>query len=224
MVWTGSYDEHSESSDTWIAHAPRSADIDVEVAFLIRTAFYFGPDDDFSEENRKRFSDPIYQPALALRPNGSVLSSEALRKPDELIKYYRDVIRLGHRHEKPVCPADPPFWLRPAILELDSAVASFGWSDTFDEALGFLSSIRAGTDDQLYWNVDQGWHMEVIGRGPYVFIREGDPHYAKTFRCFGTSRTLLRERSSSTEDRVRRIKSILVEAIGANYWDYPARP
>ena len=223
MLWSGRYEAFPEQSDGWIAHAPLSTDIGVEVAFLIKEILYFGPDDDLTEESERRFSKPIYQPALPMRANRRILSSEALRDPGELVKYYRDVIDLARKHSKQIAPADPYFWLRPVILEADIEVVSFGWSDTFEEATHFLSAVRASADGQLFWNVDQGWHTEVVGRGPDIFIRAGDPHYKKTFRCFGTSRRQLSEQSSTIEDGVRRIRSILVEAIGSNYWDYPPR-
>lgn len=221
MVWSGSYDQFPDHSDGWIAYAPVSAEIEVEVAFLIKDSFYFGPDDDLTDESKQRFSEPIYQPALAMQANRRVLSSEVQRNPEELIKYYRDVIRLAGKHGKPLSPAGPYFWLRPVILKSSSELVSFGWSDTFAEAVRFLSSTRTSTDGQLFWNVDQGWHVEIIGQGADIFVRAGDPHYKRTFRCFGTSRERFSEQSSTIEGRIRRIKSILIDAIGTNYWDYP---
>lgn len=220
MVWCGRYQEFPENSKDWIACAPM-VDVQMEVVFIISQSFYFGPDNDISEDGKRQFSAPIYQPALSLYPNSRVLSTEALRKPDELDKYYRDVIALAHKHRKPAHPADPHFWLRPLVREGDAEVATFGWTDTFNEVFGFLSKVRAASEGQLYWGVDQGWHIEVIGRGTDVFIREGDPDHAKTFRCVGTSRNLLCQQSAAAEDRSRKIRSILIDAIGVNYWDYP---
>ncbi len=71
----------------------------VDIGYIIANSFYFGPANNFTQEQWVREREPVYKPDVPMYGDFA-LSCDAEGSENELIKYYQNVIELCHKHHK----------------------------------------------------------------------------------------------------------------------------
>jgi len=201
----------------WLSRAkPVDAAI-VEIAFVVSQSFYFGPEKEASMKQLQSLREPLYQPAVA-RHHTYVLTSVLADSPDELLKHYRDVIRLKDKHGKRWTRQPTYFWMRPLIFSPDLFEIGFPWYDTWEEAKPLLAALEAPGEGELFSDVDQGWEVTIVASASRLFIRQGDSDSGEEHECVSCDRSDLARQIPPLRTRCERILANLRHDLGHDYW------
>jgi hypothetical protein len=191
-----------------------------DAAFIVHESLYYGPVNDFSEEQWNALRDPLYRPRLPIRGGSRVLLRDAMAQRIELLRYYESVIRTATGRGKALEPAAPEFWLRIVFLSGDQELASGAWHDVLEQALSVLDAVAAPSDGEIYYDIDQGWELRIIGEGARITVRQADPDSGETDACFWTDRDALAGQARTASRDLRAMVAWLTSQLGRNYWSY----
>lgn len=207
--------EHPE----WISRAKPVDNVRVEIGFLVSETFYFGPEDDVSAEQWKRLREPLYRPEIELYGD-FVLSSSLGHSASELIRYYRDVLRLAAHHRKSRESLASYFWMRPLIFAGDQFDIRFPWSDTWPEANSVLDALAAPGNGELLHDLEQGWEFHAFADAEQLFLRAGVLETREEHFVIATNRSPVVGQIAELRARVSRSMNELIAALGQDYWSH----
>jgi hypothetical protein len=201
----------------WISRAKAAANVTVDVGFLISKTFYYGPENGFSQEQWQQLREPLLQPAL--EQYGDFLLSAALGESvEELIQYYRDVVRISAKHRKEIRQQSPYFWIRPLIFSRGEFAISFPWYDTWEEALPVLNALVATGDGLLFDDLDQGWQLQMFAEGGHLYLRRSDFDSGEEQCIIAANRAQIAGQVPALRNRVAQQLQELTAALGRDYW------
>jgi hypothetical protein len=208
----------------WVHAATPISTPTLDVGFIVSDDFYYGPENDFDQETWERLRVPVYQPALPLhhRHVDWVLTPALESSTDELVRHYRDLLRLAAEHGTTVSRSH--FWLRPFLYSPDGLDVSFSWLDTQDDAELFLSALEREDEGEIYDGMDEGWDLRIVALGGRLFIRDADPDTDQVHACVSCGRAALVARVAPVRARMRKILAELRAELGADYWSNPPLP
>lgn len=206
----------------WAGRARRVERPVLEVGFLVWTDFYYGPENDFSAEQWQSLREPLYQPRVEMHHShvDLVFTSALDGSASELVRHYRNVLRLAEEHARP--PARSHFWLRPFILSAGEPEVPFDWHDTREDAEALLSDLEKPVEGELFHDLDQGWEVEVFASGDRLFIRYANFDTQEELACFCCDRAALVRQVAPLRVRLDAILAELRMALGADYWSRKA--
>jgi hypothetical protein len=190
----------------------------VEAAFLVSESLYYGPPNEFSNEQWRSLRDPIYQPRLPIHPPGRVFSRDAIQQRGELLAYYQSVITVARARGKQLWVSDSEFWLRPVVWGGGRELASCAWRDTPGEAEVMLASLLSSKDGELFYDVDEGWELRVTGKGKDLLFLEGDPFEGRVHAYFRCDREAVAVQAQQAIANLSELIPWLSEQLGADYW------
>lgn len=203
----------------WISRARQVHDLTVDAGFVISESFFCGPANGFTPESWERDREPFYQPAIPLT-HGLALTADVIARPDELAKYYQDVLRMAARHGKSIREQEHYFWMRPHIFSRSDAgiCIPFPWYDTSKESAILLEAILEDGDGLLYDDVEQGWTFDLYAEGDCVSLRHGCLDTGGEYSVFAVSRSALTNQAAGARQRMDQILVHLVAGLGKDYW------
>jgi hypothetical protein len=184
---------------------------------MVSDSFYFGPDNNFSPEQWKTLREPIYQPSVE-RHGHYVLSGALAESPAELIRYYKDVIRLRDQHQKRWERQPPYFWMRPLAFSAAAFEISFPWYDTWQETKPLLATLEGPGEGEVFSDLEQGWEVTIVASSDRLFIRQGDFDTGGEQTAVSCGRTYLARQIPPLRARCERILEQLRGEIGFDYW------
>ncbi len=197
----------------------------MEFAFLLAPTLYYGPDSHPAVSERKEV-EPLCVPQFERAQPSVATSHEALGHIDELLDYYRDVIRKANKHRLSFERIRTHFWLRLGIFNSEKSMyLSFPWYDTINEMEPILQSFaNPSVEGELFWDRDQSWELQVIAQGQFLYIREWDPDYEETHVLAKIPRDALAEASADALQRGRAVVSELARGVGVDVWTKHCTP
>jgi hypothetical protein len=209
---------NEEARAKWVAQPV------LDVAFLLQESLYYGPDNDFSEEQWNALRDPLCRPRLPMYGRGKVLLRDAMADRVQLLRYYASVLQTAATRGKVLSPGAPEFWLRVVVLSGGEELISCAWHDTLEEALSILDALVRPGDGELFHDIDQGWELRVRAVGSQVIVRESDPDTGSVHACFRCDRSALAMQAQIARHELQEIITWLTSELGRNYWSCKGHP
>lgn len=201
----------------WISRAQPAETARIDVGFLISDTFYFGPENNFTEEEWLTLRAPLYKPRVE-RYGDFVLSAALSESPAELVRYYQDVVRLVSLHGRKIDQAVQYFWMRPLIYSRGEFAIEFPWYDTWEEAIPLLNSLAATGDGMVFEDLDQGWEVHVFADRDRLFVRQGDFDSGEEHFVVAASRMQFVRQVQEVRQRVGSLLQDLTAELGRDYW------
>ena len=186
--------------ESWFADAKRIKSLEAEICFLLHDEFCNGL-------------------KIERRVPSMLRSAEVVGHEEELANYYREVIRVARKHHKAFNEIRQYFWMRFWLWNTDEEIyISFPWYDTYSEINQFLTSLSDKSDGQLFWDVDQGWELDVHAFDGDFIARLRNPDDNETHAIV---RLPIDELLSSIQPLRTRTDSIiktLTSVVGRDLW------
>lgn len=201
----------------WISRANPVTGISLDIGFLIAESFYYGPENEFSQEQWQQLREPLYRPNVAWYGD-YLLSAELNMSAAELVRYYQDVVRLAARHRKDVRQQSQYFWMRPLIFARKEFTITFPWYDSWEESVPVLDALSSLGDGLLFHDMDQGWEFQLFAEGNRLFLRQSDLDSGEEHFVITADRTQLGSQVTGVRERVVRLLQELSAALGRDYW------
>ncbi len=201
----------------WISRAKPVEAPTVDIGFLISDTFYYGPENDFSQEQWQRLREPLYKPN-AERYGKYLLSAALEDSAAELVRYYQDVVRLIGHHGRTMEQELHYFWMRPLIFVREQVAITFPWYDTWEEAVPFLDALTRPDDGLLFEDLEQGWEVNAFAECGQLFLRQGDFDIGEEYIVVATDRAQLSGQVPAVRQRIVRLLQEMSAALGHDYW------
>src|SRR5579872_682654 len=204
--------------ESWFADAKRLASLDAEICFLLHEDFYFGADS-YPEVADRNEVESLPSPNFARNVPSMVRSKEAVGHEEELVNYYREVVRVARKHRKTFNDIRHYFWLRFWLWNTKEDIhIVFPWYDTFSEIDRFLGSVNENKEGQIFWDTDQGWELEVHASDGDLFARVRNPDDDEAHAVVKFSKRMLVEQLQPLRSRTESLIRFLSLAIGRDVW------
>lgn len=204
--------------ESWFTEAKRISSLEAEVCFLIQDDFYFGPDS-FSDVSERKEIEPLPAPAIPRHVPSMVRSSEAIGHESELADYYRSVLRVARSHGKSFNEIQHYFSIRFWLWNTEQQIhISFPWYDTFSEIDRFFVDVSSDSDGQVFWDVDQGWELEVHSCNGEYFFRLRNPDDDETYAIATVPVDALLSVIQPLRSRTESIIRTLSTSVGRDLW------
>jgi len=172
---------------------------------------------------------PLTVPDLPMSGN-SVLSIDALQKPEELLRYYHDVV-INLSDQEGVMKAHHRlnFWISLQIHQGDNLLLSFSETGTAQQLFTKLDRLESGEDRNLYechdgYSNDDYTEVRVVGDRVYLWsmewlgdVLEGD-FSLKIMWSYCCLRSDLQKQIPEVRDRVTKLLTLFRTELGADYW------
>ena len=108
--------------ENWKELAKLQEDVRLDIGFMVRETFYYGPENGFSPEQYESMRVPIYFPEMKKSGN-FVLYSDVVGRESELKCHYLDVAGKCKQYKKDIT-ASTHFWNRPVIHNTDFVISA----------------------------------------------------------------------------------------------------
>ncbi len=105
----------------------------------------------------------------------------------------------------------------------DEELISCAWHDTVEEALSLLNAIVSPGDGELYYDIDQGWELQVLADQSKVQIKQADPDSGTVQAYFQCDRHALATQAQAANQNLCEMVSWLSSKLGGNYWSHERR-
>lgn len=207
-----------ENTQQYISKSEFIPDLKLDIAFVVRDDFYYGDENDFTEEEWKTNRELLFKPVLPLLGKLYLLSDNIEGNEQQVLDYYASVIAVSKRYNKKISAGNSYFWMRPVVYKENVDTINFPWYDTMAEALPFLNAIQAKDEGCVFSDMDQGWHLEVHhDKGNTCFIygslEESEPYWVVSSNRFNLS-----EMAKSVKQRIEKQIENLSQHFGCDYW------
>ncbi len=204
--------------ESWFSDAKRISSLEVEICFLLKDDFYYGPDS-HPEVSERREVEPLPRLSIPRLVPSMVRSSEATGHENELADYYRAVVRVAQSHRKTFNEIRQYFWLRLWLWNAEQKVhISFPWYDTYSEMDRFLTAVSSKSEGQVFWDADQCWELEMHVFDDELFARLRNPDDDETHALIRLPSQALLANIPPLRTRTESIIRYLSSAIGRDLW------
>lgn len=201
--------------EDWRKEIEFQRNVRVDIGFLVDQDFYYGPDNGFLLEQYKSMRVSLYHPEIKMSDN-MVLYSNIIGKERELERYYLDVADKYKQYKKDITKSTH-FWNRPVIYNSDFDI-NFPWIDRFRDGKNVLEHLASTTESEIYWDMDQSWALEVIGKNGLLYVREWDPDYDEIHCQVKFDWVSVRKQSLDLIPKVSNVIHELTIVLGRDYW------
>lgn len=191
-------------------------DLKVDVGFIIFNDFYYGDENEWTEEEWKTQRQWLEKPSPLY---GHYALSEAFEGNEiQLIRYYASVIKAIKDHNKIRKAGDSCFWLRPLVFQPEVHDISFPWYDTLVEAFSFLDALAKNEEGWIFDDMDQGWQVAVYAEGDkFHFIQRVWESDEPVWLASG-DRAALSAMAKQCIIRIKKQIALLTAEMGTDYW------
>jgi hypothetical protein len=209
----------------WFTEAIIVPAIEMDVCFQVSETFYYGPDKYSHPSDPERLVEKLTPPNISLLSPAMVRTTEALGYEPELAAYYRQIVRMAKRYNRPFNSVRHYFWLRLWLwnTQLDARI-SFPWYDSFAEIDSFLVALidsKPNDSSAFFHDADQGWELEAHATDSHVYLLQRDPDAGETVATLCTPKAQLVTQARELRQRANGIVLALSSALGADVWtDY----
>jgi hypothetical protein len=145
----------------WYSTTKEVSSIEIEICFLLQT--HYGDRE-------------LTLPAFERQVPSLVRSSEVIGREIQLAEYYSQIIERARNCGALFNEISQYFWMRLFLWNTEAHVlVTFPWYDTYSEIKPLLDRFLAGQNGELFFDIDQGWQIEVALHEGRIYIRCGDP-------------------------------------------------
>ena len=163
--------------------------------------------------------EPLVQADIDRRVASMVRTSEALGNEQKLATYYLNLIRIARKHGKTFNEIRHYFWLRFWLWNSDENVQiPFPWYDTLLEIGQFLDDVAQKAEGQVYWDIDQGWELEVCVFGGELFLQFQNPDDDEVYARLRVPREKAIASIQTLREHAESIIQSLSNVIGRDLW------
>ncbi len=202
--------------DDWKSESVHMDGVLVDIGFLVKESFYYGPENGFTSEQWSALQEKLYQPNL--RKSGSfVLSADIDGKEDELFAYYKDLKSKALAHRKSL-DKSTEFWNRPVIYTPDAFYLSFCWHDRFREGKSLLHALLADDDGEVFADIDQGWQLDIHLHEGILYALQGDPDKGTVDYNVKFAHAPIKDQVAQLLPRIEKLIADLTAQFGTDYW------
>ncbi len=206
-----------EELEKYLSQTEFIPDLKVDVGFIISDDFYYGPENDFTEEEWKTQRQLLEKPSLELYSKYA-LSEELEGNEIQLIKYYASILQATRDYNKPRKAGDSCFWLRPVVFQRTGKAITFSWYDTFVEALSLLEALAKNEEGWIFEDLEQGWQVAVYAEGDKFYFIQRVWESDETVWLASGDRVALSEMAKQCIIRVKKQIELLTSQIGTDFW------
>ena len=205
----------------WMKDAVTIDNVEIDIGFNIWPSVYYGPSGGSSAKEYEHLHEPIYQPKITLIKGHSIkraLSRHVIDFESELIKYYRDLIRLSQKHEKRLYKGTPEFHLCPYFYKPIDFPVDFYLFDYFSDCEYLFKALLSEEEGEIFFDQDQSWEMHIYLHDGKLYFHQSDPDDATqpamqiVVKKFDSSELLLRLKQT------QQIINILIREFGFDRW------
>ena len=218
-------DDPMPEDAAWMAATQPVSSPLLDAFFLVTESVYVGPEDGMTPAQWTSERVPLPRPDLPFRAPLRVATADVIGREEVLAAHYERLIRVARAHGKAgaLAEAFPLFAIRPALLDGESILASWSWSDTLPEALGVLDLLsRAGEAAPgavVLDDMEQGWSLRLVaGQGTICLVEwdgEGPPPAEGAWRLEAAA---LAGQAAAARDRLRTVHARLRRLLGGDFW------
>ena len=204
----------------WFRRANDGDQLRIDAGFNVADSYYFGPDNDFTQDEWEQKRVPLPKVSFPLVKNTWACTEDVARFPHELVANYRRVLELNNEHQKEF--SDTYFWLRPVITDGTSLAIGFPWYDTYGRLRSLTDTLLAEQHDGLiYDDLDQCWEIEIHQADDAFYFREHDPDADDTEEAYEAIYRFGRERlREQIRGMLRRLEDLLPTLVNSTGIDF----
>lgn len=183
----------------------------VEVRFVTKDRFFTGHD------NPIEIADPAnYVPLPRPGTGDSVSIAELAGDVKPLARYYREVVTRSKALGRSFPSFCNYFWMRLGVVWEGGGV-SFPWYDTWGDMEGLLGWLDGAADGDGWFDLHQGWELQVARMDSSFFLREGNGQGVEGANVRMDRDALLEEVSIARNDVTGTIEE-LTGYLGKDVW------
>lgn len=203
----------------WVKNSRKIKDLDVEICFQLQDNFYVGDPNSHEQLQDEKYREPIELPPFERVVESMARTSESIENIDELVSYYKTIIEKAEALNKSFNEIRQYFWLRLWFWNTEEDIhISFPWYDSLSEMQQFTTWLKADPEKEAYIDMDQGWQIEAIRSGEYLYIRQTDPDYDEEHASISIPFEIFTKAISEVEVRAIEIILSLSSSVGADVW------
>ncbi len=207
-----------KNSQHYISEAEYIPDLKLDMAFIVRDDFYYGDENDFTQEEWIAKREPLLKPGIPLFGKNYLLSSEVLGKEEQLQAYYESVVAVANKYEKKLLAGNSYFWIRPIVYSSDGGTINFPWYDTLTDALPFLNALQGKEEGCVFSDMDQGWHLDVFLDKENICFVFGSLDDPEPYWVVSTNRPVMAKSVEDIKQRVKQQIAALSPSFGYDFW------
>lgn len=203
---------------SWIDNARPISSIDAEICFLLNGDFYYGPDSHPQIVERKEV-DPLPKLDFPRVVEQMARTSEISGHEHQLADYYSGVLSAANKHGKTFNEIRQYFWIRFWLWNSEEDIrVRFPWYDTLGEIENFIKCVIEAEDGEVFYDIDQGWELDVFAKNEFLYIQERDPDYDEVYYAVRLPRAPLIKSLIELVERATIQVDALSNLVGHNYW------
>jgi hypothetical protein len=204
--------------ESWFSDTKPITSLETEVCFLLQEEFYYGPDT-HSDIESLRFIEPLTLPDIPRKEPSMLRTQELIGHEEQLATYYKQIVQIGRRSQKPFSAISHYFWLRFWIWNsADQIYIPFPWYDTFSEIDRLLTSISDTQSGEVYYDRDQSWELEIQAHDDILYFRLRDPDDDEDHVLVSVARPALLSQIEPLRENTVQIINRLAAFLGADVW------
>lgn len=207
-----------KNPEEYISESEFIPELKVDIAFIVRTDFYYGDENDFTEEEWKTQRELLYKPQAELFDTFYALSEELGDNMLQLVKYYLSVIDVAKRYNKILAAGSSYFWIRPLVFKKGIDTITFPWYDTLADALPFFTAIQSSEEGCVFDDMDQGWHLVVYTENEKIHFVFGSLEEPEPYWVVSSNRFAIAQMAAYTLKRMEKEIVFLAKQTGKDYW------
>lgn len=201
----------------WARDLPLTSDLWLDVGFTMDEALYYGPANDVEAILAGRFTALMHLPDLDIWEDEYVLTLGIEGNEKELAEYYRRILDLADRKQKPISELGHYFWLNPVIAD-EEPLIEFESYDFLEDIYPLLDAIASEGDGLIYTDRREDWQLDIFALGADLYIREWDWEKEEDYTLLRVPREQFRKFAGSAKSRTEKIIEALTRELGTNFW------
>lgn len=207
--------------EKYISQTEYVPDLKVDVGYWISDSFYYGSDRSVSQDDWNNYwknkQEALEKPSLELYEQYA-LSEDVEGHEDQLVTYYRSVLKASKKRYKSTKAGDVYYWLRPIVYKKGVNSINFPWYDTLEEARRFLETLTSDAQGLIYDDLDEGWQVAVYAENDKFHFIERDWEEDKPCWLVSGNRERISRMAEQTMERARKQVEFFIVSIGTDFW------
>jgi len=206
------------SDQSWKESSKKIEKLNIEISFLLQSDFYIGHPNNHEQIINPKYREPLSLPGFARAIERSATTAEVFGNEEQLVSYYRQIVERGASIGISFNELRSYFWLRLCLWnEVEGISISFPWYDSLSEMQRFTSWL-ACSQEEAFWDIEQGWQVDAVQESGFLHIRELDPDSDESYNNVKVALSDVAASAKLVESRAQAIIERLSEGLGVDVW------
>ncbi len=204
----------------WKLNSKEIEVLEAEICFQLSESFYTGDPNDIAQIQNEDFQEKNHLPSFKREVESIARTAEVIGHEDDLVSFYRQIIEKAIKYEKDFNSIRSYFWIRLWLWEKDSeSTISFPWYDSLSEMQRLFSALESyDNPDEVYWDADQGWEINVAADDMFFYFRQIDPDEGEEYENIKVLKEPLIKIIKKLNERATSIVACLSKGVGVDVW------